>query len=130
MEDEPGVVASEKRKSSCDWHSESMWPGGATEKEGAWSVAGADKEGGWQGGALAREELNLLAKLIGSATVAKARDTFNLNLFDDPNEEEQQALLEEVKNYITYAIQKCYDLQVPENIKRNHIILSQNLRIF
>ena len=60
-------------------------------------MGGADKEGAWQGGALAREELNLLAKLIGSATVAKARDTFNLNLFDDPNEEEQQALLEEVK---------------------------------
>ena len=39
---------------------------------------------------LAREELNLLAKLIGTETDARRRDTFRLNLFDgDLGEEEE-----------------------------------------
>ena len=45
---------------------------------------------------LAREELNLLAKLIGTETDARRRDTFRLNLFDgdlgDEEEGEQQQL--------------------------------------
>ena len=40
---------------------------------------------------LAREELNLLAKLIGTETDARRRDTFRLNLFDgDLGEEEEE----------------------------------------
>ena len=42
---------------------------------------------------LAREELNLLAKLIGTETDARRRDTFRLNLFDgDLGEEEGEDL--------------------------------------
>ena len=42
---------------------------------------------------LAREELNLLAKLIGTETDARRRDTFRLNLFDgDLGEEEDEDL--------------------------------------
>ena len=38
---------------------------------------------------LAREELNLLAKLIGTETDARRRDTFRLNLFDGDLAEEE-----------------------------------------
>ena len=53
-------------------------------------------EGGGQvrreevGGELAREELNLLAKLIGTETDLKRRETFRLNLFDGETGEEEE----------------------------------------
>ena len=42
------------------------------------------------GGELAREELNLLAKLIGTETDLKRRETFRLNLFDGEIGEEEE----------------------------------------
>ena len=58
-------------------------------------AGGADRLGRKEEDAreLAREELNLLAKLIGTETDARRRDTFRLNLFDgDLGEEEDEDL--------------------------------------
>ena len=53
---------------------------------------GADKQGRREEDSreLAREELNLLAKLIGTETDARRRDTFRLNLFDGDLVEEEE----------------------------------------
>ena len=59
-------------------------------------VGGTSKEEG--GEDLAKEELNLLAKLIGTETNVKARETFRLNLFEaetmEDNLNEEKRLME------------------------------------